>query len=333
MTMSLSHPIYHRPSQRTSRRACLALAACAAWLAAGCATAPPSTQGATSASGSGRPSLPTRVVDEIARLAGQSPAAIASALLLKEVELAPNGPRAWLVGLGDRGCPDVGCPFGVFAGPGTDHRPLLLVMSHAEPQFSPVGHLGYADVSVSEVASTRELRLTRYQWDGSSYGAAACRLVDRVSSEARPCAPRLPSEATLLDALPDGCAGVKEMLAAPPSALRTQALLSGSFVVRSDESSHVEALKIKGMVDSNAVSPMLRCLRDAGADLKRGATSTAGALKVQQWSAPAQTHWGRAAVLLTHTQVPRLAYTIVSVGVFTSGERLEPNVPLIRPGE
>jgi len=266
-----------------------------------------------------RSTVPPRIVQEMARISGQAPNELAGRLELREIELAPQGPRAVIAGLRERVCPEIGCPFGVFADGSAGYRPLLLVTGNTEPQVAPIGHLGHADISVSEVVSTRELRITRYQWDGWAYAPATCRVIDRMTSTARACAPRQPSEASLMDSLPASqCGAVKAMVAAAPSVLRTQALMTGGFVVRSDESMHVEAVKVKGQMDGNGPVALLRCLREAGADLKRVPSVTVtGELKTQQWSSPnARLPWGPATVSVTQTYVPRLAYTVVSVGVF-----------------
>jgi hypothetical protein len=268
-----------------------------------------------------RSPVPARIVEDMARLSGRPAAELAPQIELREVELAPKGARSLIASLGDRACPEMGCPFGVFASASGEYRPLLLIMGNAEPQVLPVAHLGYADMSASEVVSATELRLTRHQWDGWAYGPAACRLIDRITNAARACAPRFPSEATLVESLPSSqCGEAKAMVSAAPAQLRTRALLTSGFVVRSDELAHVEAIKVKGQMDADGPAILLRCLRESGADLKRVPPAAAASdLKTQQWASPAaRLRWGKAAVSVTQTYVPRHAYTLVSVGVFVN---------------
>jgi hypothetical protein len=264
---------------------------------------------------------PASVVEQIASSVGVDPQSAATLVRWREVDLAPNGPRVVLAVGRDTVCRADNCPMGVFAKEGEVFRALLLTKGQGEPRVWPIGHLGYPDLSVTAVATASELRLTRFQWDGTGYSIASCRIVDRITAARRNCVVNRASETSVTSApAASTCSSMRRMVESHPSSLQAQQVLSDGFVLRADDTAHVEALKLPGSHEKGRVEALVQCLRTSAATLKRVAPLEHGeALATSVWSTPSvRTASGNVSIQLTSTPVHQMDYTLVSLGVFAA---------------
>jgi hypothetical protein len=216
-------------------------------------------------------------------------------------------------------CVDENCPLGVFAQVNGEYTPILLTRGEGEPRVWPSGHLGFPDLTVNTIESPRDMRITRFQWDGTGYDAASCRIQDRLGSASRACEPAHASDVAVRAATPAAlCGSMRRMIDTHPAAARTRVVIEGAFVARADAGARVEVLKLRGAGDPQRITAVLQCLRTR-VGTWRDARVAGGArdLATRAWTATAvRTPTGLAAVQVTSTPVKRLNYTLVSVGVF-----------------
>jgi hypothetical protein len=100
--------------------------------------------------------------------------------------------------------------------------------------------------------------------------------------------------------------------------LRTSSVISRGFVIRSDETAHVEGIKIRGDDEQKTAAAIAKCLQSMGAPLQRAkrAAST-DSLTTQGWFGVSGASRQSLSISTTSTYVARWNFTLVSVGVFT----------------
>jgi hypothetical protein len=262
---------------------------------------------------------PAAIVEQVAASAGLAPQQVAGLVEWREADLAPLGPRVVMTRGRGPLCVDENCPLGVFAQVNGEYTPILLTRGEGEPRVWPSGHLGFPDLTVNTIESPRDMRITRFQWDGTGYDAASCRIQDRLGSASRACEPAHASDVAVRAATPAAlCGSMRRMIDTHPAAARTRVVIEGAFVARADAGARVEVLKLRGAGDPQRITAVLQCLRTR-VGTWRDARVAGGArnLATRAWTATAvRTPTGLAAVQVTSTPVKRLNYTLVSVGVF-----------------
>lgn len=262
---------------------------------------------------------PAAVVEQIAASAGLAPQQVAGLVEWREVDLAPLGPRVVMTRGRGPLCVDENCPLGVFAQVNGEYTPILLTRGEGEPHVWPSGHLGYPDLTVNTIESARDMRTTRFQWDGTAYDAASCRIQDRLGSTSRACEPAHASDVAVRAATPAAlCSSMRRLIDRPAASARTRVVIEGAFVARSDAGAHVEVLKLRGAGDPKRMTAVMQCLRTRVGEW-RDARVAGGTrdLPTRAWTATAvRTPTGSATVQVTSTPIKRLNYTLVSVGVF-----------------
>jgi len=260
---------------------------------------------------------PAGIASALAGLAGR---ASSTSIEWRQMELALDGSRLVMArGTGPL-CKDENCPYGLFARRSGAYEPLFLAMGSREPQVYSVGHLGYPGLTTTSVASEQELKVTRFQWDGATYSATSCRLVDRISSQSRGCDTFQSGDVPVLDSAPENlCLAVRRIVSTPPQNLRTSSVIARGFVIRSDEAAHVEGIKIRGDDEQRTAKAIARCLQSMGSPLQRAKrpASTDG-LTTQGWFGVSGASRQSLSISTTSTYVPHWNFTLVSVGVFTS---------------
>jgi hypothetical protein len=262
---------------------------------------------------------PAAIVEQIAASAGLAPEQVAGLVEWREVDLAPLGPRVVMTRGRGTLCVDENCPLGVFAQVNGEYTSILQTRGEGEPHVWPSGHLGYPDLTVNTIESPRDMRITRFQWDGAAYDAASCRIQERLGSTSRACGPAHASDVAARSATPAAlCGSMRRMIDTHRASARTRVVIEGAFVVRADAGAHVEVLKLRGAGDPQRLTAVVQCLR-ARVGKWRDARVAGGAqdLPTRGWIATeVPTPAGSATVQITSTPVKRLNYTLVSVGVF-----------------
>lgn len=301
-----------RPPRRPVRAAVLLLLSA---MAAACGTAPqPAPPPRTAAP----QSVPAEVMAELSRLARREGVPADGRVMLQEMELAPNGPRVLLASGTRELCEQDNCPFGLFADEGGTYRPLLLAMGSTPPRPHVLGRLGYPDVSLLAIDSARELRLTRFQWDGRHYRGASCRLVSRMTEASRACVPTRPEDVPIVAGPPlRYCDGMNHMIDRDVPRTAGQTALPDAFEIRGEPAAHVEGLRVAGNASERELEALVQCLRAGGAPLVRQKPRLGESLASTGWTAQGvRSRGGPVAVALTSTFVPSGDYTLLSLGVF-----------------
>lgn len=275
-----------------------------------------------------RTAAPAGIASALAGLAGRTSS---TAIEWRQIEMASDGSRLIMArGTGPL-CKAENCPYGLFAKRSVAYEPLFLAMSSREPQMPSVGPFDYPGLTSTLVASEQELRVTHFQWDGSTYSATSCRLVDRISSQSRPCDTFQSSDVPVLDSAPTNlCLQIRRIVSTSPVNLRTSSVITRGFVIRSDETAHIEGIKIRGDDEQKTATAIAKCLQSMGSTLQRAKRpATTDNLTTQGWFSKSGASRRSISVSTTSTYVAHWNFTLVSVGVFTS-----PRLPSagVRPG-
>ena len=264
--------------------------------------------------------VPHSVAADIAQLSGRAGVNVQQRIELRELELAPGGPRVLLArGTGEL-CHQDNCPYGLYVREAGAHRPVLLTLSSTMVQVHPIGHLGYPDLSAMAIESSSEFRLRKYQWDGVAYAPVSCRFVNRLSRQSRNCVPTKPSDTSLLATPPAAlCQQVRRMATSSPAKIGAVTMLQQAFLIRGDTQAHVEAFKLSGEAELRVLEPLVRCLRSGGVQLQRmERQAMTGSLTTAHWVSMDSGSSARPVVSMSSTYLPSEGYTLISFGVFAN---------------